>query len=156
MEEFDYGPLLADLKHPEEDVRHQATEKLWWHWFNQKGAKGLAIINHSQRLIEQEELEQAEQLLTRLINAEPDFAEAWNRRAILFYMQERYQDAVQDCEAVVRLNPYHFGAWHGLGLSHLALAQYREAILAFRRALEIQPYGLLNQRLLLECTAKLS
>ena len=41
----------------------------------------------------------------------------------------------------------HFGALHGLGLCHAALGEDRQAIGAFRRALEIQPYE--NQRLIL-------
>ncbi|WOD42018.1 tetratricopeptide repeat protein [Nodosilinea sp. E11] len=45
---------------------------------------------------------------------------------------------------------------HGLGLCYAALSQYQEAIQAFRRALVVQPYALTNQRLLLECTARLS
>jgi hypothetical protein len=36
------------------------------------------------------------------------------------------------------------------------MGDYREAIRAFRRALEIQPYAIENQKLILECTAKLS
>lgn len=61
-----------------------------------------------------------------------------------------------DCEQVIELVPYHFGALHGLGLCHAALGQYTAAIQAFRRALVVQPYGLVNQRLILECTAQLS
>lgn len=57
---------------------------------------------------------------------------------------------------VIELNPIHFGAIHGLGLCHAALGDYSAAIAAFRRALEIQPYALENQRLILECTARLS
>ncbi|MBC6421507.1 MAG: tetratricopeptide repeat protein [Hormoscilla sp. SP5CHS1] len=47
----------------------------------------------------------------------------------------------------IALNPVHFGALHGLGLCHAALGEDRQAIGAFRRALEIQPYE--NQRLIL-------
>jgi tetratricopeptide (TPR) repeat protein len=57
---------------------------------------------------------------------------------------------------VIRLNPFHFGALHGLGLCHAALEEYREAIQAFYRVLKIQPYSLENQRLFLECTARLN
>ena len=56
---------------------------------------------------------------------------------------------------MIQLIPYHFGALHGLGLCLLALGNYQDAIAAFRQALEVQPYALINQKLILECTALL-
>jgi tetratricopeptide (TPR) repeat protein len=61
-----------------------------------------------------------------------------------------------DCQRVIELIPYHFGALHGLGLCYAALGQYPQAIQTFRQALTVQPYAITNQRLLLECTARLS
>ncbi len=57
---------------------------------------------------------------------------------------------------VVRLEPDHFGAWHGSGLCLVALHRYAEAAQAFRRALEIQPFSEANQQLLSSCLAKLN
>ncbi|NER85355.1 MAG: tetratricopeptide repeat protein, partial [Leptolyngbya sp. SIO1D8] len=79
----------------------------------------------------------------------------WNRRAILYYVQKRYWQAITDCDKVLELVPYHFGALHGLGLCHAALGNYLAAIQALRRALEVQPFASVNERLILECTAKL-
>jgi tetratricopeptide (TPR) repeat protein len=70
-------------------------------------------------------------------------------------MQGDYNKSKEDCLEVVDLNPYHFGAWHGLGLCEANLGHYPEAIRAFREALDIQPHALVNQRLILECTALL-
>ena len=47
--------------------------------------------------------------------------------------------SIADCEEVVRLNPYHFGALSGQGLCHTALGQLREAARCFRRALALHP-----------------
>lgn len=148
--------LLEDLKDPDESVRVQATRALWQAWFQQKGALGLETLEIAQAHMDRNETEQAEALLSQLISDQPDFAEAWNRRAVLYYLCHRYGEAEEDCLAVVKLNPVHFGAWHGLGLCRAALGHYREAIQAFHRALEIQPYAIENKRLILECTARLS
>ncbi len=107
-------------------------------------------------LLESGETRQAEVVLSELIEQLPDFAEAWNRRAVLYFVQQQYRKAIADCRTALDLNPIHFGALHGLGLSYAALGEYREAIYAFRQALNIQPYAIENQRLILECTAKLS
>jgi tetratricopeptide (TPR) repeat protein len=78
------------------------------------------------------------------------------KSSILVIFQRWQNAAISDCEQVLRLNPVHFGALHGLGICHAALGEYSLAIQAFRRALEIQPYSLENQRFLLECSARLS
>lgn len=148
--------LLADLKNPDESVRNSATQQLWQIWFQQKGAYGLELLIRSQKLLEAGEAEQAEALLTDIIQDQPDFAEAWNRRAALYYTIGQHQKSLADCRMVVQLNPAHFGAWHGIGLCYAATASYPQAIQAFRKALEIQPYALINQKLILECTAMLS
>ena len=155
MNESSVNQLLEDLKKPDEAVRNRATQELWRIWFHQKGIYGLELIQRSQILLEAGEMAQAEAALTELINDQPDFAEAWNRRAVLYYTLGQYKKAIADCERVIKLNPVHFGALHGLGLCYAAIADYRAAIQAFRKALEIQPYALVNQRLILECTARL-
>lgn len=156
MNDSRIGALLEDLKNPNEVVRDHATEELWRIWFEQKGMLGLEIIRRAQMMLEVGDGEGAEETLTTLIKAQPDFAEAWNRRAVLYYVQGRYRQAIADCEMAIRLNPVHFGALHGLGLCYAALSNYKAAVVAFHQALEIQPYSLVNQRWILECTARLS
>ncbi|MEP0858954.1 tetratricopeptide repeat protein [Trichocoleus sp. DQ-U1] len=156
MNEFSINSLLEDLKNPDETVRYKATAELWRVWFHQKGAVGFELLGRSQAMLEAGELAKAEALLTDLIETQPNFAEAWNRRAVLYYILREYKKALQDCQMVVKLIPFHFGALHGMGLCHIALEDYSAAIQAFRQALEIQPYALENQRLILECTAQLS
>lgn len=148
--------LLDDLKSPDEQTRERATAALWQIWFSQKGEYGLEILGQSQTLLELRQFSEAETVLTTLLQDYPDFAEAWNRRAVLRYLQGQYATSLADCQQVLQLNPVHFGALHGMGLCHAALGDYGLAIQAFRQALEIQPYALINQRLILECTARLS
>jgi tetratricopeptide (TPR) repeat protein len=156
MSNFAIAELLEDLKSPEKSVRDRATHNLWHIWFQQKGVTGLKTIRQAQELTDNGDYAQAEETLTRLVRYQPDFAEAWNRRAILSYLLGNYRKAIADCEMVVKLNPVHFGALHGLGLCHAAVGDYIQAIQIFHRALAIQPYSLENQRLILECTVRLS
>ena len=144
--------LLDDLKHDNPKVRDRATRTLWELWFNQKGAAGLEELGRCQHLVEAQQFQAAEEQLTQLVETLPDFAEAWNRRAVLYFITDRHRLAIADCHTTLKLNPVHFGALNGLGLCHMALSEYSEAIAAFRKALEIQPHSLENKRMLLECT----
>jgi tetratricopeptide (TPR) repeat protein len=156
MDDLTINALLEDLKKSDEAVRDLATAKLWRIWFQQKGDYGMEILRRAQILLEAGDFSRALNMLTKLISDYPDFAEAWNRRAIVYYVQGNYQRSLTDCEMVLKLKPIHFGALHGLGLSYAALGNYRNAIHSFRRALEIQPYSLVNQKLILECTSRLN
>jgi len=147
--------LLQSLKQEDEYQRELATAALWQRWFHQKGTVGNQRLQDAQALIDQGQLDPAEALLSALVAELPDFAEAWNRRAVLYFVQHRYLESMADCQRVIELVPYHFGALHGLGLCHAVLGQHEAAIQAFRRALVVQPYALVNQRLILECTAQL-
>ncbi|MBD2514036.1 tetratricopeptide repeat protein [Nostoc sp. FACHB-973] len=156
MDSLSINSLLEELKNPDATVREQATRKIWRIWFQQKGIYGLERIDRSQKLLDAGEIPEAETALTELLREQPDFAEAWNRRAFLYYSIGDYQKSLADCQMVVQINPIHFGALHGMGLCYAALGKYSEAIRAFKRALEIQPYSLVNQKLILECTFRLS
>lgn len=155
MDSSSIDTLLESLKSSDEQARDRATEQLWQRWFSQKGETGLQILKRAQFLWEVGETTQAEVLLTETIHAYPDFAEAWNRRAVFHYLQQNYEQSKADCQQVVHLIPYHFGAWHGIGLCEAAMGNYLNAIQAFHRALAIQPHALVNQQLILECTAQL-
>ncbi|MBD2354230.1 tetratricopeptide repeat protein [Tolypothrix sp. FACHB-123] len=156
MDSLSIRSLLEDLKNSDATVREQATKKLWRIWFQQKGIYGLEKIDNSQKLLDAGETTEAEKVLTQLIEEQPDFAEAWNRRAFLYYSIGDYQRSLADCQMVINLNPVHFGALHGMGLCYAALGKYREAIQAFQNALTIQPYSVVNQKLILECTFRIS
>lgn len=148
-------PLLAALKEPDSAVRDRATSTLWHLWFHQKGAYGAQQLMEAETLVHSDQAVEADKLLSEIIAAQPDFAEAWNRRAVLRYMEADYWRVIADCQKTIQLVPYHFGALHGLGLCHSQLGNYTAAIQAFRGALDVQPYALANQRMILECTAKL-
>lgn len=147
---------LSELTQSDPSVREQASMALWHLWFHQKGVYGARQLMQAESLLQTGHADKAETLLNDIIQAQPDFAEAWNRRAVLHYTQSHYQKAITDCQKTIQLVPHHFGALHGLGLCHSALGNYVAAIQAFRKASEIQPYALNNQRMILECTAKLS
>ena len=156
MDSLFINSLLEDLKNPDETVREQATRKIWRIWFQQKGIYGLEKIEHSQKLLDAKKITEAEAVLTELISTQPDFAEAWNRRAFLYYSIGEHQKSLLDCQKVLQLNPVHFGALHGMGLCYAAMGNYIEAIKAFRNALQIQPYSQINQKFILECTLQLN
>jgi len=85
---------------------------------------------------------QAHRYYTLVIEAAPDFAEGWNRRATVAYLLGDYAGSLEDIDRVLALEPRHFGALSGMGLVLLELDRPEEALEAFERTLEVNPYAL--------------
>ena len=78
---------------------------------------------------------------TDLILAAPAFAEAWNKRATVYYLMDRLEDSVRDIERTLALEPRHFGAISGMGLIFLQRGDEEGALDAFEKVLEIHPHA---------------
>ena len=78
---------------------------------------------------------------TALIDSAPAFAEAWNKRATVYYLMDRLEDSVRDIERTLALEPRHFGAISGMGLIFLQRGDAEGALGAFEKVLEIHPHA---------------
>ncbi|MEK9648341.1 MAG: tetratricopeptide repeat protein [Gammaproteobacteria bacterium] len=79
------------------------------------------------------------QTYNRLIELEPGFAEAWNKRATIHWVLGNYDASLSDIEEVLKLEPYHFGALSGRGLVYIDRGDYLMARGAFLTLLEVYP-----------------
>ena len=61
-----------------------------------------------------------------------------NRAAALCHVN-KYADAIQDCNAALKLNPQYVKAYSRLGLCYFFLEQYEKAIDTYNKALELEP-----------------
>jgi tetratricopeptide (TPR) repeat protein len=128
--------VAAALRDDDALVRKFAHDALWEIWL--RGG----TVDHAWQLrqaIQLPDFAQALAALDDLIAEAPNFAEAHNQRAILFFRRGEFARSVSDCQQALRLNPYHFGAAAGMGQCYLKLKKPRAALRAFRQALEINP-----------------
>lgn len=117
-------------------VQKFAADALWELWFRAGTADQNWRLREATR---NPDASKARAELDELIRQAPSFAEAYNQRAIWFFKRGEFARAVEDCEATLRLNPFHFGAAAGLGQCLMKLGKPRGAIRAFRMALDINP-----------------
>jgi len=81
-----------------------------------------------------------EHLLNDLIRDYPDWAEVWNKRATLYFLQNRDEESISDIETTLRLEPRHFGALGGFGQICLRQNEAVSARIAFEKALLVNPH----------------
>ena len=75
----------------------------------------------------------------RIIENFPDYAEAWNQRATLYYMVGNHDASIADIEKVLSLEPRHFGALSGLGLVYIQREELGKAKQAFEDLIAVHP-----------------
>ena len=90
-------------------------------------------------LMRQREIKPAQDLLDRLIDIEPQWAEAWSRRASMRFLAHDHTGAMEDLARVLTLEPRHFMALVGVGAILESEDKNAQALRVFRRALEINP-----------------
>ena len=79
-------------------------------------------------------------LLDRIVELQPNWAEAWNRRATVRFLAGDLDGSMADVEHVLKLEPKHFGALQGMGLILQKTGFDKQALEVYRRALAIYPH----------------
>ena len=120
-------------------VRSYAEQALWVLWARSGDAAIDALMARGTEEMQAGRLAEAIRVFTQIIEAKPDFAEGWNRRATAYYLAGDFARSLSDCDEVLKRNPRHFGAASGVGQIRFAQEDYDEALKWFKRALEWNP-----------------
>lgn len=133
-------PALSRKLHDSDAMVVQMAEHAMWQiWFRGGTKDANCALARGAEALNLHQMDKAMEHLNRAIALCPDFAEAYNQRAIAHYLAERYEESIADCRKVVESMPLHFGAYSGMGHSYLALSDLPNALDAYEKALQINP-----------------
>jgi tetratricopeptide (TPR) repeat protein len=139
--------LLDKLKTvPSEEEAATIEEEIWDAWLVSGSATVDIMMKRGLEYQESEDIQSARDMYDRAIAIKPDYAEAWNRRALLFFNDGKYDEAIADLESTLTYEPRHFGAWIGLGMIFESIDRPEAALKAYRKALEIHPHAAAAQQ----------
>lgn len=82
----------------------------------------------------------AETRLSLLLRHLPDFAEAWHKRATLYYLLGRDGPCIENLRHTIELEPRHFGAMCSFAEILLGEGEREAARFTFSIALSLHPY----------------
>ncbi len=135
----DAPALLAALADADARVRTTAESAVWAVWSRSGDRRVDAMFTRGVAQMNAGRLEEAVATFSRVIDASPEFAEGWNKRATAYFLAGKFAESKKDCDEVLRRNPQHFGALSGYGQIYLALDEPEKALEYFRRAIEVNP-----------------
>jgi tetratricopeptide (TPR) repeat protein len=134
--------LLDKLKTTETDEEAATIEEeVWDAWLVSGSPTVDVLMKRGLEYQQQEDLEGARDAFDRVIALKPDYAEAWNRRAVLFFNDGKYDEAIADLESALTYEPRHFGAWIGLAMIFESINRPEAALRAYEKALAIHPHA---------------
>ena len=104
---------------PDDESAKYIENRIWAIWLASGSDTANLLMGRVKTAMEAKDFELAIRLLNAIIDMRPNFIEAWNRRATLYFHQRDYISAMSDLRNVLTREPRHFGAWAGLGPEQL-------------------------------------
>jgi tetratricopeptide (TPR) repeat protein len=135
--DFLFGALKAA---PDEASAKHVEARIWALWMQTPSDTAALLMARAKAAMDAKQADVALKLLDAVIKLRPEYVEAWNRRATLYYMQNDYSHSLEDIEQVLSREPRHFGALAGLGMIMQDLGDDKRALDAFRKALAVNPH----------------
>jgi tetratricopeptide (TPR) repeat protein len=133
--------LFEALKVAPDDASAKYIEnRIWAQWLATDSDTTTLLMSRVKTAVDAKDVDLGIKLLSAIIDTKPDYIEAWNRRATLYFQKKNYDRALEDIHEVLSREPRHFGALSGLGMIMQDLGDEKHALEAFRRALAVHPH----------------
>ncbi|MGH6677154.1 MAG: tetratricopeptide repeat protein [Xanthobacteraceae bacterium] len=133
--------LFAALKiAPNAESAKAIESQIWAVWMISGSDTCNLLMARVKIAIETKDYNLALKLLDAIVEIKPDYVEAWNQRATVYYLKNDYAHAIADLGEVLAREPRHFGALSGLGMILQELGDDKDALKAYRDALKIDPH----------------
>jgi tetratricopeptide (TPR) repeat protein len=138
---YSLDTLFGALKvAPDEQSAKAIEDRIWAIWTVSSSDTCNLLMSRVKVAIDEKNYDLAIKLLDAIIAIKPDFVEAWNRRATVYYLKDDIAHSIADIGEVLAREPRHFGALSGLGLILQDIGDDKDALKAYRKALAIDPH----------------
>jgi tetratricopeptide (TPR) repeat protein len=132
--------LARQLRHKDRMVGQMAEHAMWSIWVRMGSEEAKSHFARGSMAFSNRDLEGALCKFSKAVQADPNFAEAYNQRAMVHYLREDFENSLADCLRATQIMPLHFGAWAGAGHCEACLGRPRQAIYCYERAKRINPH----------------
>ena len=138
--EVKLNKLFNELKVNNISLSYKVEKKIWKLWSTHANDDKLTtMLAKGSDLVNKQKFNEAIEVFNKVIDLDPKWAEAWNKRATIYYMIGEFQKSQNDIDKVLELEERHFGALVGQGLVNIQLENYEKAIESYQKAQKIYP-----------------
>ena len=135
------APWFSQLAHAQHDAAAETAEdRIWRLWMEHPQTRAAQDLDRATQAIVALDFTAAEGILNTLLERHPDYAEAWHKRATLYYLQMRDEESLRALHRTLELEPRHFAAVCGFAEICLANELHDHALFAFEAALALNPH----------------
>jgi len=115
-------------------------EKIWSIWNEHPtNIKLTERLEFGTELMQYGDYNYALKVFDNIIINDPKWSEAWNKRATVYFLMNRFTNSLDDIDKVLNIEPRHFGALSGQARIFIKLQKYEKAIMSIERALRFYP-----------------
>ena len=133
-------PLLQSrLFDGDNRVRGTAEAVIWAIWSRSGDAATDQLFKRGVEEMRDGHLKMAIDTFDSVVAMRPEFAEAWNKRATVYFLLGEDDLSLKDCAEVLKRNPRHFGVLAGYGQIYLRKGELQRSLEFFEQALAINP-----------------
>lgn len=139
---------------PSEEAAREIENRIWNFWLDSApDSETRQLVDKGMSRRGAYDLAGARDFLDQAIERSPDYAEAWNQRAFVLFLQGDLDGSLEDADKAIELEPRHFGALSGKALILLQQGRTTLSQNALRKAVEIHPF-LKERHLLIKPTGQ--
>ena len=118
----------------------QLEKKIWSVWNKHPNDNKLTDkMELGTELMRYGDYNYALKVFDNIIVNDPQWSEAWNKRATVYFLMNEFKNSLDDIDKVLSIEPRHFGALSGQARIFIKLQKYEKAIKSIERALEFYP-----------------
>tara|TARA_B100001093_G_scaffold309641_1_gene295433 strand:- start:383 stop:928 length:546 start_codon:yes stop_codon:yes gene_type:complete len=141
IQENQLNKLFDQLEKVNNYKTAELLEKKIWSLWNEhpNNDKLTEKLEFGTELMQYGDYDYALKVFNNVLNTDPDWSEAWNKRATVFFLMNHYKESLDDIEKVLEIESRHFGALSGQARIFIKLQEYEKAISSLQTALNFYP-----------------
>lgn len=119
----------------------ESLEKKIWSVWNKhpNNIKLTEKLEFGTELMQYGDYNYALKVFNNILESDPKWSEAWNKRATVYFLMSQFTDSLNDIDKVLVIEPRHFGALSGQARIFIKLQEYEKAIKSIEEALRFYP-----------------
>ena len=140
-QKYKLDKLFDQLKKVNNSKTAELLEKKIWGIWNEhpRDIKLTEKLEFGTELIEYGNYNYALKVFNNILVNDPEWSEAWNKRATVFFLMKQYTKSLNDIDKVLNIESRHFGALSGQARIFIKLQKYEKAIVSLKKALKFYP-----------------